>query len=137
MKVQGEFTVAHWDQEPVEGFPEQMSVARASVVYEASGEIAGKLTVEYLMYCADVGTEGTQDEGAPTTYVGFMLFEGSLGEQTGSFALIDRGAYADFTPASDLSIESDSGAGDLAGITGTGRYYARDDKMIIELDYEL
>jgi len=135
MKAQGECTVARWDEAPVEGFPEQMAVSRASVVYEASGEISGTFTVEYLMYCAHLDKENPDE--AVTTYVGFMLFEGSLGEQTGSCALIDRGAYAHFVPTSELTIEPDSGAGDLSGITGAGRYYAHDDKMIIELEYEL
>jgi len=44
------------------------------------------------------------------------------------------GGYSAVGPVSELMIKPGSGAGDLAGISGTGRYYAEGEKMALELD---
>lgn len=135
MTAQSEFKVLTWDERPVEGFPQSSRVSRASIVYEADGEMAGTFRVEYILQYAHY------DQGDPhkseADYVGFMCFEGSIGERSGTFIIRDSGRFAKMTPVSDLAIVSGSGTEGFTGVSGTGRLFAQDEKMIISFDMQL
>jgi len=133
MKAQGEFKVTQWNESNLEGFPADMPMSRASVIYEANGEIAGTFRVEYIMHY--VNLDPNDPHGAQATYLGYMMFTGAIGGKTGSFILEDKGVYGASGPASDLVIKPGSGKGDFVGISGTGKYYADGEKMIIKIDY--
>jgi hypothetical protein len=133
MLVQAQLQVSKWNETRLDGYPGATPVSRASIIYETDGEIEGKFHVEYVMHytCFDAA----EPHKSAATFAGFMLFEGAIGSRRGSFVLEDRGEYANFSPASHLSIKPGTGTGDFVGITGSGKYYTVDEKMIIELDF--
>jgi len=127
MEVKSEFSVAKWDEgkcgEPAYG----MQITRASVVYEVSGMINGELDVEYLMHYTNDSSDDQHNSVA--SYIGYMIFSGSIDGKAGAFALEDRGEYSPAGPVSKLTIKPDTGTDELTGITGAGRYYAEGDQL--------
>jgi len=132
MKVQGEFTVKKWDEENLESFPMETPVAKASIVYEVTGEVKGKLSVEYLLHYSYQNRENMHNSKA--TYTGYMFFAGAIDGKSGSFVVEDKGSYTEAGPVSLLSIKPDTGTDELCGISGVGNYGFRDGKMMIEFD---
>ena len=135
MKTKSEFNVVKWDEinygEPVNG----MVAARASIEYESLGAINGKFYVEYLLHYTNY--DKTNQHNSEATYLGYLTFMGSIDDRQGSFVLEDKGAYTPVGPASELSIKPNTGTDDFERISGTGKYYAEDDVMIIEIDYSI
>ena len=133
MKTKSEFRVVKWEDvncgEPVNN----MLTSRASVVYEMSGGINGKMDVEYLLHSTNYNVDDPHK--AVATYIGFMTFSGSMDEKSGTFVLEDSGVYSPAGPVSKLVIKPDTGTGDFNGITGSGKYFADGEKMIIEIEY--
>jgi len=132
MKVQGEFTVKKWDEENLESFPVKTPVAKASIVYEVTGEINGKLSVEYLLHYSCQDTENMHNSKA--AYIGYMFFVGAVNGKSGSFVVEDKGSYTEAGPVSVLSITPDTGTDELCGISGVGNYGFKEGKMMIEFD---
>ena len=135
MKVKNEFNVAKWDEvkcsEPSNG----MVTAKASIIFMATGEINGRFDVDYLLHYTHYDEENQHN--SEVTYVGFLTFSGSICGKSGSFVLEDQGAYTPVGPVSELVIKSGSGIGGFKGISGTGKYSAEGEKMIIELEYSV
>ena len=133
MKVKSEFSVSKWEEtncaEPVNN----MLVPRASVIYEVSGTINGKLDVEYLLHYTKY--DPANQHNATATYTGYLTFSGSIDKMSGSFVFEEKGVYSPAGPVSELTIKPDTGTNDFKGISGTGRYYADDGKMMMEIDY--
>ncbi|MDR0380972.1 MAG: DUF3224 domain-containing protein [Oscillospiraceae bacterium] len=132
MIVRSEFTVAQWNQSDLEPAIAGMLISRASVIFESTGEIDGKFNVEYVIH--SFAPDDADLHNSTATYVGYMVFTGSIDGKTGSFVLEDKGAYANSVPASDLVIKSNTGTNDFQGIRGIGKYYADDGKMVIQID---
>ena len=132
MKTQGEFTIGKWDEENLTSFPPAMPVAKASIIFEATGAISGKLTVEYLLHYSCQDKDNPHNSKA--TYTGYMFFVGMVNGKSGSFVVEDNGCYTEAGPVSVLSIKPDTGTDELRGISGVGGYGFSDGKMIIEFD---
>jgi hypothetical protein len=132
MKVKSEFSVTQWDEtksgEPVKN----MLLSRVSAVFETSGAITGKFEVEYLMHYTDYDEENLHNASA--TYLGYMVFTGSIDGNSGSFVLEDKGTYSSAGPVSVLTIKPDTGTNDFKNISGTGKYFAEGEKMMIEIE---
>ena len=135
MKTKSEFKVTKWDEincgEPVNG----MTGARASIEFTSSGAINGKFDVEYLLHYTNY--DKANQHNSEATYLGYLTFSGSMDGKRGSFVLEDKGAYTPTGPASELSIKVNTGTDDFAGISGTGKYYAENNAMVIEIDYSI
>ena len=133
MKANSEFSVSKWEEtncgEPVNN----MLVTRASVIYEVSGTISGKFDVEYLLHYTKYDPANQHDSTA--SYIGYLTFSGSIDNMSGSFVFEEKGVYSLTGPVGELIIKPDTGAGDFKGISGKGRYYADNGKMIMEIDY--
>jgi hypothetical protein len=127
MKVQAEFQVTKWEEAAVPGLP----IARASVAFQANGEINGLFTVEYLMHYTS--QDGADAHNSVVTYFGFLQFNGEIGARSGAFILEDRGHYENSAPHSELTVKAGTGSGDFIDVTGDGRYYADGERMIMEL----
>ena len=134
MKTQGEFTIGKWEEENLTTFPPEMPVAKASIIYEVTGAISGKLTVEYLLHYSCQDKENPHNSKA--TYTGYMLFVGTVNGKSGSFVVEDKGNYTKAGPVSVLSIKPATGTDELCGISGNGGYGFSDGKMIIEFELE-
>jgi hypothetical protein len=135
MKASGTYTVKKWEEKPYEEIPPEMKMTRATVEYELSGEIAGKASVEYLMFYSHF--DAKDPHNASASYVGIIRFEGTLGGKSGSFVMKDDGVFEAGAAKSTLRIAEGSGTGALRGITGTGTYRADGNGFRLDLDYSL
>lgn len=133
MRAAGEFTVTSWNQADLDGIWSGKPVMKVDAVFEASGEISGRILVTYLMHCSPADSSDPHDGAAQ--YTGYLAFEGKVGDKMGTFILQDCGVYASSAPSSVFSVVGGSGTGDFMGIGGNGRYFARDGKMVIEMEY--
>jgi hypothetical protein len=133
MKVRSEFSVAQWNETKCGKPVNNTLLSKVSAVFEISGTITGKFDVEYLMHYTDY--DEANQHNSTATYVGYLTFSGSMNEKSGSFVLEDKGVYSSLGPVSALTIKS--GIGDFKGISGTGKYFAENGKMIIEMEYSV
>ena len=135
MKVQGNYTVAKWEENSYDQISANAKLTKASVEYRFTGEIEGKASVEYLMFYSHFDPSDPHKSGA--VYVGLIRFQGKLKDKSGSFVLNDQGTFKAGTASSDLRIVETSGTGALQGITGTGKYRANEEGYYFQLDYDV
>ena len=135
MKAKSEFSVTKWDEVNCGEAVNNMQLSRVSVIYAASGAINGNFDVWYLLHYTNY--DSGDQHNATTTYIGYLTFTGSINGKSGSFVLDDKGTYTPAGPVSELTIKTDTGTGDFKGISGTGKYFAEGEKMIIEIDYSV
>ncbi|MER5258924.1 DUF3224 domain-containing protein [Streptomyces sp. NPDC002855] len=114
----GTFTFTHWDEKPVAGADGGARIAHAAVTNDFTGAIeATGTSCQYTLVYTDETTG---------SFVGHEFIAGSVDGRTGSFVLEQRGSFgADGTITCALSVHPGSGAGDLAGLSGTGSFTAR------------
>lgn len=134
MKARGKHTPEGWKEEAVQSFGQQQ-IARVTTGFRISGEIEGIAKTEYVMYYEKVDPEDMH--GSIARYAGYAHFEGAVNGKKGSFVVRDTGTYGGGEAKSDLVIVDGSGIGELAGISGSGRYVANQTDMFYELEYEL
>ena len=133
MNFKGELSVAKWDETNLGKAVNKMVTARASIIYKITGAIIGECAVEYLLHYTNYNIDDQHNSEA--TYVGYMVFSGSINGKSGTFVLTDNGHYSPAGPISILSIKANTGTEDFTGISGTGKVYADGEKMIIEIDF--
>ena len=134
MKVQGEFKVNKWDETNLSTFPTETPIAKASIIYEVSGEIHGELVVESLLHYSYQDKEDPLNSEA--TYIGYMFFVGTVNGKSGSLVVEDNGKYTKMGPVSTLTIKPNTGTGELCDILGVGSYAFKNGKMMIEFSLE-
>jgi Protein of unknown function (DUF3224) len=93
------------------------------------GDLVGTARGQMLAYSTSV-------EGS-AAYVALEVFNGSIGQRTGTFALQHRGVMDRGTPNLTVSVVPDSGTGDLVGIAGSLEIIVADGTHRYELTYEL
>jgi len=133
MKAKGTYSVNKWEEINYRETTPKMKMTKASVEYAISGEIAGKASVEYLMFYSQFDPKDQHKSSA--SYVGLINFDGTLLGKSGSFVLEDNGSFNGGTAKSVLRIAKGSGTGQLEGIHGTGIYLADLEGYRVELDY--
>jgi hypothetical protein len=135
MKAGGSYTVKKWKEASYRQISPDMKMTKASVEYTFGGEIEGTAFVEYLMFYSRFDPKDPHKSSA--SYVGLIYFEGTVKGTPGSFVLEDNGIFEGGTAKSSLRIAHGSGAGQLAGIHGTGMYLANREGYRIELEYHI
>ncbi len=118
------------NMEPEPPFLEQDGVTlnRNAVRKEFSGDMAG--TSEAQMLAAFTGTPGSAG------YVAIEHFTGSVDGKPGSFVLQHNGVMNKGDARLTVTIVPDSGAGELAGISGTMEIDNDEGQHSYVLDYE-
>jgi hypothetical protein len=134
MKARGKHTPEGWKEDAVQSFGKRQ-ITRVSTGFKITGEIEGIASTEYVMYYSTFDPNDMHN--AEASYTGYARFEGSVAGKRGSFIVQDTGVYGGGEAKSDLTIVEGSGDGELAGITGRGRYIANQSDMYYELEYEL
>ena len=126
--ARGEFTLTGWDEKPIAEY-DGGKVTRASVTQDVSGDVEGAATTEWLMcYRAD----------ETARYVGLQRIEGMLGGKRGAFVLENTGDFAGGVASGTLHVVDGSGTGELAGLTGEGKFEAQHGPTAsYTLDYDL
>lgn len=113
--LQGEFTLASWNEDTYAEREGGRKLTRATVTQELAGEVTGKGQVEWLM---SYGEDGT------ARFVGLQQFEGVIEGREGSVVLETIGDFDGTEAAWTAKIIEGSGTGDWAGMRGEGRFRA-------------
>ena len=123
------FQVTGWDEQTFVELPGGGKLTQATVQQAISGDIEGSSNVRWLMaYTAADRAE----------FVGVQTVTGALGNKSGSFVLRSVGTFDGKQAVGELTVVEGSGAGDLAGISGTGTFEApMGDTATVTLDYFL
>lgn len=135
MHVNSLFSLSSWKEENLSGFLPQQPLAKASVCYEGTQEIEGKFQGEYLLQYSYYNQADPHLSEA--TYVGYLLFVGSVQGKKGTFIVEEKGIFSKGLPQSQLRIKAGSGTEQLMGITGAGKYSLENNGLFFVLDYLL
>jgi len=137
MKATGTFTPTKWDEKTLDQISSEQKITKASVElsFGDAGEIAGKATVEWLMFYKHSDEKDQHKSSA--SYVGLIRFDGKLNGRSGTFVMEDRGIFDSGALKAELDILPESGTGELAGIGGSAKYYTNASGIAFEIDYEL
>ena len=124
------FEIKGWDEKPYQEC-DGTKLTRASVTKSYRGDITGEATAESLMFYHADGS---------ATFTGLERVVATIDGRRGSFVLEAHGTYRDGTARCDCSVVPGSGAGDLLGLRGEGRYaasHADYPNVTFSLEYEL
>ncbi|HEY3875622.1 MAG TPA: DUF3224 domain-containing protein [Candidatus Kapabacteria bacterium] len=136
MKATGSFTPTKWDENTTTQILDTQKITKASVELAFKGdEIEGVAAVEWMMFYRHADEKDQHKSSA--TYNGIIRFEGTLQGKAGSFVMEDGGTYDNGALNASLKILSDSGTGELAGISGTASYRSTPEGMSFSIDYQL
>ena len=110
----GTATFTSWEEVPAhDSDPPVPRLSHATVAFAYEGDLVATSTCQYVM---SYGTDGT------CTFVGLERVEGSLQGRNGSFVLRHEGVYRPEGLEVGWTVVPGSGAGELAGLAGTGGY---------------
>jgi hypothetical protein len=113
--AEGVFEFTRWEESAYSEPDAAPKLTQARISNDFHGDIEGSSDLVYVM------TYFSEERG---TFVGYEQVRGRLADRDGSFVLRHDGTFADGTVRSKLNIVAGSGAGGLAGISGTGEYIA-------------
>lgn len=134
MKATGTYTVKKWKEDTLQLLSPNTKTTKATVEYAFVGDIQGTGTMEYLMFYHRF--DDKDPHAATASYLGQMVFAGTIKGQEGTFVLEDHGTFEAGGAMSKLKVIEGSGTGALEKIKGTGGYHADKSGFKIELDCE-
>jgi hypothetical protein len=126
-RAEGTFEIKSWDESTYEEIDGGGKLNRAHVVQAFTGGFEGEGTVEHLMHYRDDGT---------ATFVGLERFTGNLGGRAGSFVIQGEGTFDGSVAQGPWTVIAGSGTGELAGLRGTGQFWAKGHDTSYSLDYD-
>jgi hypothetical protein len=109
------FEIASWDESPFDEGDGLGKLTRASVGRKYSGDIEGESVTEWAMAYR-------LDQSA--TFVGIERIRGRIAGRDGSLVLQHVGEFRDGAARAALTVVTDSGSGELAGVSGEGEFVA-------------
>jgi hypothetical protein len=112
----GSFGFKNWEEQEASAAEGGAKLSRASVTNLYQGDVTGEGAAQFLMTYLDATTG---------SYTGYELLVGTVGGRTGSFVLRHDGTFEGDTVSATLTVVPGSGAGELRGLTGTGRFSAK------------
>ena len=124
-----------WDEERLAEPNADHSVARVTFRTEWTGAVEGTSTCWLLI--AYVSGDPAHPQTLTGPYHGFELVTATIEGRVGTFVLSAAGGHNAGAARTDVDIVAGSGTGELAGISGSGRYAAEAMQYTMELDYEL
>jgi len=128
--AEGTFTVASWAEDIYEDLAGEEKLTRARMGFRLSGDLAGDLVSDALMYYREDGT---------AEYTGLQRFSGQIAGRSGTCVMVADGGYDGGEARSTWRVIPGSGSGDLAGLEGSGISVAAAGQPggTYSLDYEL
>src|SRR5262249_23664061 len=109
--AEGTFTVASWEEDTYQELAGKEKLTKARMGFQMSGDMAGDLVSDTLMYYREDGT---------AEYTGVQRFAGQIDGRSGTCVMIADGGFDGGEARSTWRIIPGSGSGDLAGLEGTG-----------------
>jgi Protein of unknown function (DUF3224) len=126
--MNGSFQVTSWDENAFEE-RDGRRLTRASIGQRFEGDIAGEGTAECLMAYQPDGT---------ARVIGLQLVDGEVAGRRGTFVLETAGEFDGAVARWEASVVSGSATGELAELTGGGRFEApHGSRASYELELEL
>ena len=122
------FEVKSWDEQTFAEGDDQPKLTQTIATKTFTGDIEGEGTVAYLMVYRPDGS---------TIITGFERVVGSVGGRAGSFVFRHEGTDQDGAAAVTCTVVPGSGTGELAGLTGEGRFAATSMTVELTFDYRL
>ena len=129
--AEGTFTVASWEEDTFQDLAgQEEKLTKARMGFQLSGDLAGDLVSDTLMYYREGGT---------AEYTGLQRFTGQISGRSGTCVMIADGGYNGGEARSTWRIIPGSGSGDLAGLEGSGTSVAAAGQPggTYSLDYKL
>ena len=129
--AEGTFTVASWEEDTYQDLAAQdEKLTKATMGFQLSGDLAGDLVSDTLMYYREDGT---------AEYTGLQRFTGQLAGRSGTCVMIADGGYNGGEARSTWRIIPGSGSDGLAGLEGSGTSVAEAGQPggTYSLDYKL
>lgn len=114
--LKGTFELASWDEQTVQELEGERKLTRAVVTQTFTGDLEGAGAVEWLMCYAEDGT---------ARFVGMQRVEGSVGGRSGIVVMETVGDFDGTTASGSWTVLPGSATGELAGISGEGRFEAQ------------
>jgi hypothetical protein len=111
----GGFELASWDEQTTQELEGERKLTRADVTQTFTGDLEGEGSVTWLMCYAEDGT---------AHFVGMQLVRGVIDGRKGSVVLETIGDFDGTVASGTWTVVPGSATGDLAGMTGTGRFEA-------------
>lgn len=108
--MEARLKIESWDEKTYRELDEGGKLTRADVLLSGPDDGLAATSEALMFYRAD----GT------STYVSVMHVTGTLGGRRGSFVLQGNGTYDGTTARGHSQVVEGSGAGELAGLSGTG-----------------
>jgi len=126
----GTFTVASWEEDTYQDLAGQEKLTKARMGFRLTGDLAGDLVSDSLMYYREDGT---------AEYTSLQRFTGQIAGRSGACMMIADGGYDGGEARSAWRVIPGSGTGDLAGLVGSGVSVAAAGQPggTYSLDYEL
>ncbi len=126
----GTFKVMSWDENTYQELAGQQKLTRASMVFGYTGDLEATGKSETLMFYREDGT---------AAYTGLEHMVGRIGDRSGSFVLRADGAFDGSAATTTWQVVDGSGAGELRGISGTGKSVAESGQPggAFTLDFDL
>ena len=126
----GTFTVGSWEEDTYQDLAGKEKLTKARMGFQLSGDLAGDLVSDSLMYYREDGT---------AEYTGLQRFTGQIAGRSGTFVMIADGGYDGGEARSTWRVIPGSGTGELAGLAGSGVSVAGAGQPggTYSLDYEL
>jgi hypothetical protein len=126
----GTFTVASWEEDTYQDLTGQEKLTKARMGFRLTGDLAGDLVSDSLMYYREDGT---------AEYTGLQRFTGQIAGRSGTCVMIADGGYNGGEARSSWRVIPGSGTEDLAGLAGSGVSVAAAGQPggTYSLDYEL
>jgi hypothetical protein len=109
--MEAKLKIESWDEKTYRELDEGGKLTRADVLLSGPDDGLTAATSEALMFYRADGT---------SAYVSVMHVTGTLGGRRGSFVLQGHGTYDGTTARGHSHVVEGSGAGELAGLSGTG-----------------
>lgn len=108
---QGTFTVASWDENTYAELEGKGKLTKARMTFDFSGDLRGQGVAETVMCYRQDGT---------AVYTGLQHMVGQVAGRSGSYVLLAEGSYDGVEARTTWQVVEGSGAGELAGLRGSG-----------------
>src|SRR3954447_3194943 len=116
----GTFTTTNWDEHPYADPDGGPKLARAHVTNTYEGAIAAEAVLEMLLFYEPKAAD--DESWGRGRFVALEHVTGTVDGREGSFVLAQEGTFDGNAIEASFTVEPESTAGGLAGLTGAGTY---------------
>ncbi|MEQ7006184.1 DUF3224 domain-containing protein [Actinopolymorpha sp. B17G11] len=113
----GRFTTTSWEEKQPDEARSGPRLAHAYTTSTFEGVIEGTSESDYVMYYS-----GQREGWGSGTYAGYEQVTGTVAGRTGTFVLRHVGEFDGANVGGRWTVVTDSGTGELAGISGVGGF---------------